>query len=794
MKITEIHIKCFGKLKNFTLRPTAGVNIIYGENESGKTTVMSFLKAMFYGMNSETRRRYEPWDGGQPGGTVEFELDDGKTFLLSRTFGANKTEDQLTLFNRTLAESVILPVGQEPGVLVLGMNVKSFVNTLFIGQSGVTVEGENSEITQKLINLASAGDEHISKGEVEKRLTAAASVLDSKKSTAILPELRKQRHELLESRSDMQKALVATDELRDELALAYSRRNSLTKEREFLDNASGRLQMQAELDEIDRIIAQKQTVAALETECADLDTVFSGERGEMMTHFLEDAGQLIEEEQIKQAVIEEKQREYTELKKNGENIDRGKLKLTKVVNKYPKEIMGAFERYDTLMRDKRDIEQALESAEQEKSRMGDTMLVLVVCAAVILSSVVLGVVAHWVFYLVGIIAVVSIVAYLTIYKKGVKVEGFSDERTELDNIEEDLRQLNLDMQPIFELFAVSNMEQFDREYKEIESLQKQYLEYRTQKQTLRKEVESLMDDLDDIHARLRERLAEYHEVDSNEEALSIISRLSEMKKRHDERQAELTAARQSYREMLKGRDFDEVEERGKQLRGDINLDVPDNFTSEKINAKLRSTEEKLNELNQQIIRQETELSMRPYSEQDVLGVTEELKTLAKRMEHYEFELDALNEAQIALTEAFEEMKLDFGPLVNYRAKRILSGMIGDGYSAVFIDNKLTPSVTPAGTDDPRSCDVLSAGTCDQIYLALRLALSGLMSDETLPVMLDDAFVQFDDERMEKALGFIGSDNAVGELGQVILFTCHKRVLLAAKHLDMTDGVFQMAEK
>ena len=68
-----------------------------------------------------------------------------------------------------------------------------------------------------------------------------------------------------------------------------------------------------------------------------------------------------------------------------------------------------------------------------------------------------------------------------------------------------------------------------------------------------------------------------------------------------------------------------------------------------------------------------------------------------------------------------------------------------------------------------------------------------MADESLPVVMDDSLVQFDDARMEKALGFIRDDRARGELGQVILFTCHKRVLLAAKRLDMIDGVFHMAQ-
>lgn len=792
MKITEINIKCFGKLKNFTVAPTDGVNIIFGENESGKSTVMAFVKSMFYGMgNGEKRRQYEPWEGGQPGGSIEFETDDGKQYVLSRTFGATKAADRISLFNKSLGESVVIPSGQEPGVLVLGMNVKTFVNTLFIGQTGTSIGGENNEIITKLTNLASAGDEHISKGEVEKRLKNGASALDSKKASAILPELRKQKHELLESRMEMQKALKESDELREQIASAYKRQTSLTKEREFLTDASGRLSRQAELDEIDQITAKHQTVTELEEQFAEMDTLFSGESGEQMTQFLDGAKQLIEDEKAKQIVIEEKQKQFAELKKSGETIDRTKLAMTKVVNKYPKEIMSAFDRYDSLMSEKNEVEIAMENTEQESNKLSDILLVAAVCAVVILSSAILGSIAHWIFYIIGLFAIVSIIAYLVVYKRGVTVEGFSNERTELNNINEDLRALNAEMRPIFEHFNVSSMEEFDQEYKAIERVQQQYIDFRTQKAALKKEIEALMDDLDDTRDQLRESLAAYHEVESNEEAFELISRLDSMKERHDKLATELSAARETYQFMLKGRDFDELEERGKQLRGDINLEIPDNFTSEKINGKLRTTEEKLNEINQQIIRQETELSLKPYSDQDLLGVTDEIKALTKRIEHYEFDLDAINEAQTALNEAFEEMQLDFGPMINYRAKRLLSGMTEDKYNAVFVSEKLVPSVTQTGSGEPRSCDVLSAGTYDQVYLSLRLALAGLMSDEKLPVMLDDSFAQFDDTRMEKALSFIGEDNSLGELGQIIIFTCHKRMLRAAKKLEMTNSVFSM---
>ena len=791
MRIIKINIKCFGKLKDFSIEPTDGVNIIYGENESGKSTVMAFIKAMFYGLGTgEKRRQYEPWEGGQPQGSIEFESE-GYTYLLSRTFGPTKAADRISLFDKTLGENVDLPGGMEPGAHILGINIKTFVNTVFIGQAGAAVEGENHEIIQKLTNLTSAGDERISKGEVEKHLKNGAASLESKKSTAILPELRKQKHELMESRLEIQKSLKETDELRDVVAAAQKKQRSLQKEKQFLTDTANRLAMQVELKEIDAIVEKHDALEAMEEKYGELDAFFNGDSSDGMSDFLESAVKLLDEEKSREVELKEKKKQLNALKKSSETIDSTKLAMVKVINKYSKEIVSAFERYDSLIAEKSEVEIALENSKKEERESNDFLLRTALCAAVVVGTLLLGFLFHWVFYVLGALALISLLAYFFVYKKGFEVEGVSDERISLNNINEDLRSLNAEMRPIFDNFSVRSMEEFDREYKAIGSVQKQYLDYKKQRDELKKEIDEVSDQLDDIRGTLRENLAMYHETQSNEEAYEIISRLRAMKQQYDKLTAEVTAARETYQFMLKERDYDALAARGQQLRGDINLEVPESFTAEKVNSKLEDTEKKLKEISELIIRQQTELSLKPYSPQDMEKAADEIKALTKRIEHYEFELEAINEAQAALDEAFHEMQLDFGPMINYRASRVLSGMTGQKYSSVFVSDKLVPTVAESGSSQPRSCDVLSAGTFDQIYLSLRLALSGVVADEKLPIMLDDSFAQFDDERMEQALAFIRQDNANGELGQTVIFTCHKRMLRAAKKLEMTEGIFRM---
>ena len=80
MKINKIYISAFGGLKDFTLDLSDGLNVIYGNNEDGKSTVLAFIKAMFYGTGRNTkslaesvRQKYTPWDNSQMAGRIFFE-------------------------------------------------------------------------------------------------------------------------------------------------------------------------------------------------------------------------------------------------------------------------------------------------------------------------------------------------------------------------------------------------------------------------------------------------------------------------------------------------------------------------------------------------------------------------------------------------------------------------------------------------------------------------------------------------------------------------------------------------
>ena len=81
---------------------------------------------------------------------------------------------------------------------------------------------------------------------------------------------------------------------------------------------------------------------------------------------------------------------------------------------------------------------------------------------------------------------------------------------------------------------------------------------------------------------------------------------------------------------------------------------------------------------------------------------------------------------------------------------------------------------------PREALLLSQGAADQLYLALRLAICDMILPEGVPLMLDDALVTFDDDRMAAALDYLAE---LSKKRQILLFTCQhrERIYLTSAH-------------
>lgn len=165
---------------------------------------------------------------------------------------------------------------------------------------------------------------------------------------------------------------------------------------------------------------------------------------------------------------------------------------------------------------------------------------------------------------------------------------------------------------------------------------------------------------------------------------------------------------------------------------------------------------------------------RCHGQMEALGQEEPLLQQLKAVEHRLGKLNetyaALELAQQALTDASAELQRRFAPRISKRAQELFAKLTADRYDRLTLGNDLSVMVSAKLEDTMRSSLWRSDGTADQLYLALRLAVAEELTPQA-PLVLDDALVRFDDQRLAAAMDILKEEAANK---QVILFTCQSR--------------------
>lgn len=156
---------------------------------------------------------------------------------------------------------------------------------------------------------------------------------------------------------------------------------------------------------------------------------------------------------------------------------------------------------------------------------------------------------------------------------------------------------------------------------------------------------------------------------------------------------------------------------------------------------------------------------------DPLALEAEREQLLARLCLLQSQYLALEKALDALSRANAELQTRFSPQINAEAARIMARLTGGRYERVLLDESL--AISAKTTDDvlTRELPYLSGGTADQLYLAVRLAIAHLTLPKHTPLILDDALVMFDDDRLEAALQLLLEE---ANDRQILLFTCQNR--------------------
>lgn len=220
MEIVELILKHYGKFENHRMTMQPGINIIYGGNETGKTTIHSFIRSMFFGLNrgrgkaakTDEYQVRQPWDA--PGaflGSMRIR-ENGEIYRIDRCFDRSAAPLQVTC--ETRAQESANPQ-EDLNALLGGISENAFVNTVFVRQAQCeTDETLAEELRRYMVNSDRTKD-----GSLD--VTQALQVLRRKKKA--FEQKKKKEDEQLESR--IEKKQVQAEQIRSELGLLRGQLN-----------------------------------------------------------------------------------------------------------------------------------------------------------------------------------------------------------------------------------------------------------------------------------------------------------------------------------------------------------------------------------------------------------------------------------------------------------------------------------------------------------------------------------------------------------------------------------------
>lgn len=241
MVVLKVSITNFGKLHDLSLSFDKGMNVIYGDNEAGKSTVHAFIRVMLFGLDRQRGRasktddysRFEPWENPasyegtmtfQKGGTVyriyrRFSRYDRKTEIINETTGETLTEDMLR-------------------ELLGGLSESSFANTVCIGQmKAAPGQTLSQELQNRLVNYLSAGEAEWDMKRAFTFLAEEKKKLMKGYQPQLEEELRAAEEDLQELDEELVRQTISKEEVQEELE---DMREQIKKERQAYENSAKR--------------------------------------------------------------------------------------------------------------------------------------------------------------------------------------------------------------------------------------------------------------------------------------------------------------------------------------------------------------------------------------------------------------------------------------------------------------------------------------------------------------------------------------------------------------------------
>lgn len=703
----------FGTL-NGELTLHEGMNLLCLPNESGKSTWSAFLLAMLYGVDTSEKasaaNHYLPFKerykpwDGRPMEGTIDLLRRGRKITIERKTVNRIPMGAFRAYETDSGTEISELNAANCGLMLCGVERSVFERTAFIRQLGVTVS-EDAKLEKRLGALVTTGEEGITASELQKALHERQVKL-SRPTTGRISRLGQQIDRTKRTLDDLRAMQTETMRLRAKIDEAQAQADERAALLRRIESAKNAKKYLAMEELLQKSMAQEERCRVLRQQLADLPD---------------------------EASVRSLQRE---LEQSDSRLRTAQMEAAFVSEQPTKPTFDGMELPEAILQAQKDEKSYRNLTEKQASKPISPLIFAVITAlgaAGCFLSLPLGLALSG----VGLAAL-----FLSLWRRKRATAEAEARRKEAEEI---LSRYDID-----EIGKLPSLT--DAWRKQLEGYEAATSQAEAERRKRTAELEAAQTAVDEILSAVRAFCPDCPDVAKAREALAALSELHG-RNLSEQRNLELQRSQlASMRQLIGTTQPDEYDPEA--------LKLDEAKLSYEYSAALRQLDDLRSELDKNI------------GKLDVLGdpiaLNSELEQLSSELSDAGERAEILRIAEDALLRADAALRSRFSPQITAEAGAILAEMTGGKYPKLLLQPNMSLSVWEKDGTVTRPSAAMSCGTADQMYLALRLAMCRRMLEDDVPLVLDDALINFDDDRTAAALKLLERE---AQERQIILFTC-----------------------
>ena len=747
MYILSLHIREFGGLCDCSVDFSEGFNLITGDNESGKSTLIAFIRFIFYGLPkrvageilSDSDRAFS-WNSGIADGSLTLSHG-GRIYRIERREKEGSTKKLLQIVDTETGD--VLPKGETPESRFLSFPMSVFDSTCCIRQLRST-DISSDGLSGAIENLMLSGDESLNADHASKLLDNARKTLLYKNGKG--GEIYKAKQELTELSAELSKIRGEEAELarakaeRDRIGATIRAASAELSRAEADSGHCADLQILERFDalngERDRVNRQKATVSESEARLTRNGVLLT----DATLRAMENAAEAMESDE--RAILQEES--ALERARAEAHIDEALLKTASEIRR-----RGGT---DAILSEIRAV-----TEKKKQARLLSRLLPMVGLLLLLASGGISLALSSPLWVLIG--AVPAVMLILVGILRGREIRK-ADESLSPLLLSFGIRDTVGDPVRLFTEYA-------ERALREAARASEIGAAIRASEEALKKRRDTLTLKKRAVQQQFLAWLPENAPI-SPVTLRKTASALSESVAAYLRAKDSLTLLTEHLNTAANALSaYDEA-----AIRASLPIGFDRTHGADFYRDRVSDARNRLKNAEDARLGIERQISALEAVRRSPESVEAELMEKTAAHDRLLAKLRAVQLAESALEEARTGLKARISPRLRAGASEYLETISGGRYNELSLDGEFAISARESGRF--RVSDAFSGGTRDAMYLSLRLSLSDMLSgsENPLPVILDEALSQLDDTRAGALLGILSGRAENG--GQVLLFSCHTR--------------------